>query len=133
MEPLASQVEKEQPRWDAAFEELLDGTDVNTATCSLKDLQFAHPYLLNPGSCPGCPETVITRMLTTLFGPRLVIASAVGCCLVWGHFNQFRPYLTDVAGRGPAVATSAFEDNALFGYGLALAATTHRENLLNFV
>ncbi|CAL6045241.1 Pyruvate-flavodoxin_oxidoreductase 2 [Hexamita inflata] len=132
MEPLEKEVIEQQPKWDTIIENVRNPT-VDVRTCSLKDLQLAEPYLFNPGSCPGCPETVIARMLTTLFGDHMVIASAVGCCLVWGHNNYFRPYQVDKQGRGPAVATSAFEDNSLFGIGMHLANITHRDNLKNYV
>lgn len=72
-------------------------------------------------------------MLTTLFGDHLVISSAVGCCLVWGHYNQFRPYQVDKNGRGPALATSAFEDNSLFGLGMYMGQETQRRNLKKYV
>ncbi|KAH0574854.1 Pyruvate-flavodoxin oxidoreductase 2 [Spironucleus salmonicida] len=130
---LGTEVIKQQKNWDDAFENLIDAVQVDTQSCSLKDLQYSHPYLFNPGSCPGCPETSLIRMLTTLFGKRLVISSAVGCCLVWGHYNQFRPYLKDSQGRGPALATSAFEDNALFGFGMMMAGNDARKNAKSLI
>lgn len=132
MEPLHQEVEAEQRNWDRLVEDNKN-PQVNLQKCSLKDLEFAEPYLLNPGSCPGCAETTITRMLTTLFGDHLVISSAVGCCLVWGHYNQFRPYQVDKNGRGPALATSAFEDNSLFGLGMYMGQETQRRNLKKYV
>jgi len=91
MKPLEEEVKLEQKHWDWAVENV-HNPKVDVSSCNLKELQLAEPYLFNPGSCPGCPETVIARMLTTLFGDHLVISSAVGCCLIWGHFNYLRPY-----------------------------------------
>ncbi|CAL6097446.1 Pyruvate-flavodoxin_oxidoreductase 2 [Hexamita inflata] len=132
MRATETEVIEQQPKWDWAVENVKP-IKVDTQKCSLKDLQLSEQYLFNPGSCPGCPETVIARMLSNLFGDHLVVSSAVGCCLVWGHYNQTRPYQVDSKGRGPAVATSAFEDNSLFGLGMNLANTTHRNNLKVYV
>lgn len=101
--------------------------------CNIKDLQLSEQYMFSPGSCPGCPETVVMRMLTSMLGDHLTLASAVGCSIIWGQNGFLRPYVPDKNGRGPTVATSTFEDNATFGLGMELANTTGRANLKNFV
>ncbi|GIQ81670.1 spermidine/spermine synthases, partial [Kipferlia bialata] len=100
---------------------------------SIKDIQFREPYFEFPGSCPGCPSSSYVRLLTQLYGERMLLASAVGCILVYGHFNYLRPYSTDDKGRGPAVACSLFEDNAEFGWGIAVGSDAKREQLQTFV
>lgn len=96
---------------------------------NIKGSQFQRPYIEFPGSCQGCNETMVTKILTQLFGNRMLIANASGCSSVWGGSFSKVPFVTDESGRGPAWARSLFEDNAEFGFGMALGLQMRRDNL----
>ncbi len=83
--------------------------------------QFLEPLFEFSGACSGCGETPYIKLLTQLFGDRLLIANATGCSSIYGGNLPTTPYITNAAGRGPAWANSLFEDNAEFGLGLRLA------------
>ena len=97
------------------------GSDEN-----LKSSQFLKPYLEYSGACPGCGETPYAKMVTQLFGDHAVIANATGCSSIWGASVPSMPYVVDAKGHGPAWANSLFEDNAEFGYGMAVSLRTRR-------
>ncbi len=96
---------------------------------SLKGSQFKKPLLEFSGACAGCGETPYVKLLTQLFGSRMIIANATGCSSIWGGYAPSVPWTTDTYGRGPAWANSLFEDNAEYGFGMQLATTQRRENL----
>jgi hypothetical protein len=77
----------------------------------------------------GCGETPYVKLLTQLFGPRMLIANATGCSSIWGGSAPANPYTTNAAGRGPAWANSLFEDNAQFGFGIAMGVKQRRDAL----
>ena len=87
---------------------------------SVKGSQFMTPGLEFSGACAGCGETPYMKLLTQLFGDRLVIANATGCSSIWGASAPSIPYAKNQKGYGPAWANSLFEDNAEFGYGMAV-------------
>ena len=87
---------------------------------SVKGSQFAKPYLEFSGACAGCGETPYIKVVTQLFGDRMVIANATGCSSIWGASAPSMPYCKDRNGKGPAWANSLFEDNA--EYGLILSS-----------
>ena len=89
--------------------------------------QFHQPLLEFSGACAGCGETPYVKLLTQLFGERMIIANATGCSSIWGASYPSNPYCTDRNGRGPAWANSLFEDNAEFGYGIACALESLRQ------
>ena len=84
--------------------------------------QFLEPLFEFSGACAGCGETPYLKLLTQLFGDRLLIANATGCSSIYGGNLPTTPYTTNRDGRGPAWANSLFEDNAEFGLGMRLAA-----------
>ena len=86
----------------------------------VKSSQFLQPLFEYSGACAGCGETPYLKLLTQLFGDRLLIANATGCSSIFGGNLPTTPYAVDADGRGPAWANSLFEDNAEFGYGLRL-------------
>lgn len=90
---------------------LADPSDVLTT-------QLQRPLLEFSGCCAGCGETPYVKLLTQLFGERLVIANATGCSSIWGAYVPSVPYAIGEDGRGPAWANSLFEDNAEFAYGI---------------
>jgi pyruvate-ferredoxin/flavodoxin oxidoreductase len=87
----------------------------------VKDVQLLQPLFEFSGACAGCGETPYIKLLTQLFGDRLVIANATGCSSIYGGNLPTTPYTTNSQGRGPAWANSLFEDNAEFGLGIRLA------------
>ena len=93
----------------------------------VKGTQFLQPLFEFSGACSGCGETPYIKLLTQLFGDRLIIANATGCSSIYGGNLPTTPYTVNCEGRGPAWANSLFEDNAEFGYGLRLGTdAVHR-------
>ncbi|PYQ63608.1 MAG: pyruvate:ferredoxin (flavodoxin) oxidoreductase, partial [Acidobacteria bacterium] len=92
-----------------------------------KGSQFFQPLFEFSGACAGCGETPYVKLLTQLFGDRLLVANATGCSSIYGGNLPTTPYTTNAEGRGPAWANSLFEDNAEFGLGLRLAVDKQRE------
>ncbi|MGH1786139.1 pyruvate:ferredoxin (flavodoxin) oxidoreductase [Enterococcus casseliflavus] len=91
--------------------------------------QFNKPLLEFSGPCAGCGETPYVKLLTQMFGDRMMIANATGCSSIWGGTSPVSPYTTNHLGQGPAWSNSLFEDNAEYGYGMFLANQTRREKL----
>ncbi|MCB5956198.1 pyruvate:ferredoxin (flavodoxin) oxidoreductase [Enterococcus sp. CWB-B31] len=91
--------------------------------------QFSKPLLEFSGACSGCGETPYVKLLTQMFGDRMMIANATGCSSIWGAAAPVAPYTTNELGQGPAWSNSLLEDNAEFGYGMFLANQTRREYL----
>jgi pyruvate-ferredoxin/flavodoxin oxidoreductase len=92
-----------------------------------KTSQFLLPLFEYSGACAGCGETPYVKLLTQLFGDRLLIANATGCSSIYGGNLPTTPYTTDRCGRGPAWANSLFEDNAEFGLGILLGVGQHKQ------
>jgi pyruvate-ferredoxin/flavodoxin oxidoreductase len=90
-----------------------------------KSSQFLEPLFEYSGACAGCGETPYIKLLTQLFGDRLLIANATGCSSIYGGNLPTTPYSTNRDGRGPAWSNSLFEDNAEFGFGFRLALDAH--------
>ncbi|KAJ5068011.1 pyruvate-flavodoxin oxidoreductase-related [Anaeramoeba ignava] len=91
--------------------------------------QLKKPLIEFPGSCYGCSETAFTKILTQLYGDRMIIANSSGCSSVWGAVYPRTPYCTNDKGHGPAWARSLFEDTSEFGYGMTVAMQRRREIL----
>ena len=96
---------------------------------TVKGSQFKQPLFEFSGACAGCGETPYVKLVTQLFGDRMVIANATGCSSIYGGSAPTAPYTTDKNGHGPAWANSLFEDNAEFGYGINLAYNQRRNRL----
>lgn len=92
---------------------------------TVKGSQFREPLLEFSGACGGCGETPYAKLMTQLFGERMMIANATGCSSIWGGSFPATPYTVGKEGRGPAWANSLFEDNAEFGFGMWLG---HKAN-----
>jgi pyruvate-ferredoxin/flavodoxin oxidoreductase len=92
---------------------------------TVRGTQFLQPLFEFSGACTGCGETPYLKVLSQLFGDRLMIANATGCSSIYGGNLPTTPWTTDAAGRGPAWSNSLFEDNAEFGLGFRLAADLH--------
>ena len=126
MKPLDTQ-EAEAPNWEYAMkmpvrDNLMDKT-------SVKGSQFAKPYIEFSGACAGCGETPYIKVVTQLFGDRMMIANATGCSSIWGASAPSMPYCKDENGRGPSWANSLFEDNAEYGLGMATGVRQMREKI----
>lgn len=93
----------------------------------VKSTQMMEPLFEYSGACSGCGETPYVKLLTQLFGDRLLIANATGCSSIYGGNLPTTPYTTNADGRGPAWSNSLFEDNAEFGYGMRLAVDYRRD------
>src|SRR5690606_27034926 len=83
--------------------------------------QWLQPLFEYSGACSGCGETPYIKLMTQLFGDRLLIANATGCSSIYGGNLPTTPYAKNADGRGPAWANSLFEDNAEFGLGMRLS------------
>jgi pyruvate-ferredoxin/flavodoxin oxidoreductase len=92
---------------------------------TVRGTQFLQPLFEFSGACTGCGETPYLKLVSQLFGDRLMIANATGCSSIYGGNLPTTPWTTDAAGRGPAWSNSLFEDNAEFGLGFRLAADLH--------
>lgn len=128
MKPNATQVEKEKDNWEYASKHvsIKDGL---MDKFSIKGSQFCQPLLEFSGACAGCGETPYAKLVTQLFGDRMIIANATGCSSIWGGSAPSTPYTTNKDGHGPAWANSLFEDNAEFGYGMYLGMEQNRDRL----
>ena len=128
MKPLESQM-SETRNWDYA--QTLKYRENKLNVWTVKGSQFETPLLEFSGACTGCGETPYAKLVTQLFGDRMMIANATGCSSIWAGSAPSTPYTTNHCGRGPAWANSLFEDNAEFGYGMHLGAKQIRNKLFN--
>ncbi len=100
---------------------------------TVKGSQFKQPLLEFSGACAGCGETPYAKLATQLFGDRMFIANATGCSSIWGGSAPATPYTVNKKGYGPAWQNSLFEDNAEFGFGMALGQNAIRDRLAEYV
>jgi pyruvate-ferredoxin/flavodoxin oxidoreductase len=131
MKPLVSQVETQIPHH--RFSETLPLVDCLLPATSVKGSQFLKPLFEYSGACPGCGETPYIKVITQLFGDRMIIANATGCSSIYGGSAPSCPYCVNENGHGPAWANSLFEDNAEYGLGLALGVEQRRRKLADLV
>src|ERR1022692_3422159 len=94
---------------------------------TVRGTQFLKPLFEFSGACAGCGETPYVKLLSQLFGDRLMVANATGCSSIYGGNLPTTPWTADADGRGPAWSNSLFEDNAEFGLGFRLTADRHAE------
>ena len=114
--------------WDYFMNEVVSKANpMNKKT--VKGSQFEQPLLEFSGACAGCGETPYAKLITQLFGDRMMIANATGCSSIWGGSAPSTPYTINSKGQGPAWANSLFEDNAEFGLGMFLGVKAVREGL----
>lgn len=118
MKPLETQ-EVEIANWEYLSEKVTY-KDTLMAKNTLKGSQFAQPLIEFSGACSGCGETPYIKDITQLYGDRMIIANATGCSSIWGGSAPSTVYTTNAEGKGPAWANSLFEDNAEYGYGMAM-------------
>jgi pyruvate-ferredoxin/flavodoxin oxidoreductase len=120
MEEQAPLRQPESVNWDF-FLSLPEFDRHKLSHTQVKDAQLLEPLFEFSGACAGCGETPYIKLLTQLFGDRLLIANATGCSSIYGGNLPTTPYASNSAGRGPAWSNSLFEDNAEFGLGMRLA------------
>lgn len=131
MKPLETQTEVQIPNWDYAMK--VPVKDNLMPLTTVKGSQFAQPLLEFSGACAGCGETPYIKLITQLFGDRMMIANATGCSSIWGASAPSTPYCTNKEGKGPAWANSLFEDNAEYGFGMAVATRQIRSRLADLM
>ena len=125
MVPLAQIVEEENVNYE--YSKTLPDTDLSKFKKeTVKGSQFCRPLFEFSGACAGCGETPYVKIITQLFGDRMIVANATGCSSIYGGSAPTCPYTKNKAGHGPAWANSLFEDNAEFGYGMNLAYAQRR-------
>ncbi|HKI85787.1 MAG TPA: pyruvate:ferredoxin (flavodoxin) oxidoreductase, partial [Thermoanaerobaculia bacterium] len=126
MEPLVEHLEEERENFD--FFLALPELDRRRITrWDAKSSQLLQPLFEFSGACAGCGETPYVKLLTQLYGSRLLIANATGCSSIYGGNLPTTPYAADALGRGPAWSNSLFEDNAEFGLGMRLAVDSQTD------
>lgn len=132
MQPVATQrsVQKENLAFAQANISLKEDLLPKT---SVAGTQLQQPLLQFAGNCAGCGETPYVKLLTQLFGDRLVIANATGCSSIWGAYAPAMPYAKNSKGRGPAWGNSLFEDNGEYGFGIARGISLRRGRLETLV
>jgi pyruvate-ferredoxin/flavodoxin oxidoreductase len=131
MKPLASQLKAQIP--NHRFFTTLPVLDNMMPVSSVKGSQFGQPLFEFSGACAGCGETPYIKVITQLFGDRMMIANATGCSSIYGGTAPSCPYTVNKDGHGPAWANSLFEDNAEYGFGMELAVAQRREKLADLV
>jgi len=107
------------------FEQLPVNDRASVDFSSVRGTQFLEPTFEFSGACAGCGETPYLKLLSQLFGDRMIVANATGCSSIYGGNLPTTPWAINHEGRGPAWANSLFEDNAEFGLGMRLAADRH--------
>lgn len=127
MKPAEEEMEMESENWEFATKIIPKEGAMDHTT--LKGSQFRRPLLEFNGACPGCGETPYIRLITQLFGDRMLIANGTGCSSIWGASAPSIAYTTNVEGKGPAWGNSLFEDNAEYGYGMFLAVKQIRQRI----
>ncbi|HPA93574.1 MAG TPA: pyruvate:ferredoxin (flavodoxin) oxidoreductase [Petrotogaceae bacterium] len=127
MKPLETQLDPQISNWEFAtsVSEKKDVLPVDNVIGS----QFSKPLLEFSGACAGCGETPYAKLITQLFGDRMVISNATGCSSIWGASAPSMPYCKNSEGKGPAWANSLFEDNAEHGFGIHVAMKQMRNRI----
>jgi pyruvate-ferredoxin/flavodoxin oxidoreductase len=131
MKPLASQTAEQVPNFD--FAATVSYKDNLLERASVRGSQFQQSLMEFSGACAGCGETPYVKVLTQLFGERMFIANATGCSSIWGASAPSTPYCVNKEGHGPAWGNSLFEDNAEYGFGMAMAIKHRRAKLAGLV
>jgi pyruvate-ferredoxin/flavodoxin oxidoreductase len=127
MKPFASQTKVQIP--NHVFSTKLPVLDDVMPATSVKGSQFRQPLFEFSGACPGCGETPYVKLVTQLFGDRMMIANATGCSSIYGGSAPSCPYTMNEEGHGPTWANSLFEDNAEYGFGMELAVSQKRSKI----
>ncbi|MGV1006188.1 MAG: pyruvate:ferredoxin (flavodoxin) oxidoreductase [Candidatus Nanopelagicales bacterium] len=132
MRPIGEHLETERGRWDL-FTHLHTADTSVWAADTVKTSQLRQPLFEFSGACSGCGETPYLKLLTQLFGDRMLIANATGCSSIYGGNLPTTPYTINAQGKGPAWSNSLFEDNAEFGLGMRMAYERQRATALGLL
>ena len=127
MKPQGTQHDQIEP-WEYAVNVVKYKTNPMKKT-TVKGSQFEQPLLEYSGACAGCGETPYAKLVTQLFGDRMMIANATGCSSIWAAAGAATAYTKNQNGHGPAWANSLFEDNAEYGLGMYLGVKSIRERI----
>ncbi len=119
----------EESNWNYVAKNVSYKTDLIDAKASIKNSQFAQPLFEFSGACSGCGETAYIKLITQLYGDRMMIANATGCSSIYGGSAPSTPYTTNALGKGPAWANSLFEDNAEYGFGMVTGVNKMRDRI----
>jgi pyruvate-ferredoxin/flavodoxin oxidoreductase len=133
MSPIGTEIEKGEVQNASYLFNEVSYKDNLVQKTTAKNSQFAKPLFEFSGACAGCGETPYIKLVTQLYGDRMMIANATGCTSIYGGSFPATPYTVDDNGRGPAWANSLFEDNAEFGFGMKHANQVMRARLQNIV
>ncbi len=128
MVPIGTQYDN-QKNWDYMVNHVTSKAHLVDVKLNVKNTQFATPLFEFSGACSGCGETPYVKLITQLYGERMMIANATGCSSIYGASAPATPYRKNEEGKGPAWANSLFEDNAEYGYGFAIAHMSMRKRL----
>jgi pyruvate-ferredoxin/flavodoxin oxidoreductase len=128
MKPFETQL-VEADRWTYMHEKVGYKDTIADKFLNVKSSQFAQPLFEFSGACAGCGETPYIKLITQLFGDRMIVSNATGCSSIYGASAPSMPYTKNKSGRGPAWANSLFEDNAEYGFGLSIGANKLRERI----
>ncbi len=132
MEDAEEEIGRQAENWEYSIANISLKSDlINRKT--VKGSQFEMPLLEFSGACAGCGETAYVKLLTQLYGNRMMIANATGCSSIWAASAPSMAYSTLPCGRGPSWANSLFEDNAEFGYGMSLASRQARDKIASLM
>ncbi len=131
MKPYASQIEKQVPLFD--YSDKLPIRFGELGKFTVKGSQFRKPLLEYSGACGGCGETPYLKLITQLYGDKMIISNATGCSSIWGGSAPSVPFAKNDEGHGPAWANSLFEDNAEYGFGMMIANTQRRAKLADLI
>ena len=129
MKPLGTQ-EVEVERWNHFAKNVTYKEKVVEKNKSVKNSQFAQPLFEFSGACAGCGETPYIKLISQLFGERMMVSNATGCSSIYGGSAPSTPYCKhNESGHGVAWANSLFEDNAEYGFGMAEGVAAQRDRI----
>ncbi|MCO7124429.1 pyruvate:ferredoxin (flavodoxin) oxidoreductase [Sporolactobacillus shoreicorticis] len=130
MTPIAPIKDAEAKNWDFVLtHHELPKQSKNAAKTTIRDSQFQQPLLEFPGACAGCGQPAYIKLLTQLFGSRMMIANATGCTSIWGNTAPSVPYTTNENGFGPVWGTSLLENNAEYGFGIQQGSELEQQHI----
>jgi len=133
MKPLETQ-QAEIAKWDYMAQKVTYKDKLVEKDKTIKNTQFAQPLFEFSGACAGCGETPYIKLITQLFGERMMVGNATGCSSIYGASAPSTPYCTNnETGKGPAWSNSLFEDNAEYGFGMGEGVAASRERLTNIM
>ena len=131
MKALETQADQ-KAAWEYAINQVTHKPNPMSKT-TIKGVQFEEPLLEFSGACAGCGESPYAKLITQLFGDRMMISNATGCTSIWGAAAPSMPYTKNHAGHGPSWANSLFEDNAEYGLGMCVGVRQEREHVADLV